>query len=199
MLDRAYRHPGGGRFVLLSDEWYILAGLEVPPVSFYEGQAIEENGVGQVRAFLDRLAADGKRFPRALDRPVRFTIATGVLAAGIFREHVLPRLNAIENLTVQLQVIHNTLFGEPVTVAGLLPGRDFIAQLAPPARQRASPPTGGTGGLGAAVWTTDRVLNEGGGRTLDDLSPAQISERLGVPFNVAGDSLLEIFQRGISG
>ncbi|MFB0517098.1 MAG: DUF512 domain-containing protein [Candidatus Neomarinimicrobiota bacterium] len=183
-LDETYHHADGGRFVLPSDEWYVLAGEEVPPASFYEGLAIEENGVGQVRAFLDRFQAEQERLPRALERPIHFTIATGVLAEGIFREQVLPRLNAIDNLTVGLQVVPNTLFGAPVTVAGLLSGQDFVTYLSGKE-------------LGAAVWTTHRILSDGGELTLDDMTLAQISRRLGVPLNVAEDSILEIFQRGI--
>jgi hypothetical protein len=53
--------------------------------------------------------------------------------------------------------------------------------------------------MGTAVWTTHRILNDGGTYTLDDMSPAQISEQLGVPFNIAEDSILEIFRRGIHG
>ena len=189
-LDRTYRHTDGGRFVLLSDEWYLLAGREVPTASYYEGLAIEENGVGQVRAFLDRFQTEQEQFPEAVDQPTHFTIATGVLAEGVFREQVLPRLNTIGNLKVDLQVVGNTLFGDSVTVAGLLAGRDFIAQLS------SNPPAGG---LGSAVWTTSRILNSSEEFTLDDMTLPQIGRQLGVPLNVAGDSVLEIFQRGILG
>ncbi len=194
-LDETYRHSEGGRFVLLSDEWYILAGEAVPPASFYEDLSMEENGVGQVRAFLDRFTAEQARLPQAVGDPIRFTIATGIMASGIFEDYILPRLNTIENLTVDLQVVPNTLLGSPVTVAGLLSGRDFVSHLA--GRD-----------LGSAVWATERVLsradgspseNDTDGILLDDMTLAQVSERLGVPFNVAGDSLLEIFQRGIRG
>ena len=179
-LDRDNRHANGGRFVLLSDEWYILAGEDVPPASFYNGLAMEANGVGQVRAFLDRFEADQRRFPRALDKATHITLATGQLAAGTFRDQILPRLNAVGNLHAELQVIPNTLFGESVTVAGLLAGRDFIAHLHGKK-------------LGSAVYTTHRILNDSGQVTLDDMTLPQISEQLGVPFLVAEDSLLEIF------
>lgn len=184
-LDRSYRHPDGRRFVLLSDEWYILAGQPVPEASFYDGLAMEANGVGQVRAFLDRLEAESGRLPRAVSRAIRVTIATGVLAGGIFREHVMPRLNAIRNLQADLQVVPNTLFGDPVTVAGLLAGQDFIAHL--DGRD-----------LGAAVYVTERVLNDDGAVTLDDMALGQIGERLGVPFVATSDSLLDIF-KGLPG
>ncbi|UCD38627.1 MAG: DUF512 domain-containing protein [Fidelibacterota bacterium] len=186
VLDQTYRHSDGGRFVILSDEWYILADEEVPSAAFYEDLAIEENGVGQVRAFLDRFKAERKRLPRSLETPARFTIATGELAAGIFRKHIIPDLNAINNLTVELATIRNTLFGASVTVAGLLPGRDFIEQLAGK-------------DLGAAVWTTQRILNDSGELTLDDMTLDQIGERLGVPINVTPDSIQAIFQRRIHG
>ena len=194
-MDETYRHSDGGRFVLLSDEWYILAGQELPPAAFYEGQSMEENGVGQVRIFLDRFKAEQSRLPKSVAGPTRFTIATGVLASGIFRKHILPRLNAIDNLTVDLQVVPNTLLGAPVTVAGLLSGQDFLKHL-----------TGRY--LGSAVWATERILSRVGGSPsendtdgvlLDDMTLSQLSEQLGVPFKVAGDSLLEIFQRGIGG
>ncbi len=187
-LDRIFRHSDGSRFVLPSDEWYLLAGHDVPSKSFYEDLAIEENGVGQVRAFLDRFQAEQDQLPRAMEHPTRFTIATGVLAEDLFRKYILPRLNLIDNLTVNLQVIYNSLYGESITVTGLLSGEDFISQL---------PDSSGDEGLGSAVWTTNRILNNDGERTLDDMTLHQISRRLGVPLNVAGDSVLEIFQRGI--
>ncbi|UCH61786.1 MAG: DUF512 domain-containing protein [Fidelibacterota bacterium] len=189
-LDRTYRHADGSRFVLLSDEWYLLAGREVPAVSYYEDLAIEENGVGQVRVFLDRFQIEQEQLPEAVDQQTHFTIATGILTEAIFREWILPRLNAIDNLTVDLQAVRSSLFGESVTVAGLLAGRDFITQLSN------NPPVGG---LGSAVWTTSRIMNSSGELTLDDMTLPQIGRQLGVPLNVAGDSILEIFQRGIRG
>lgn len=179
-LDRHYRHPNGSRLVFLSDEWYISAGREVPAADYYGDLGMEENGVGQVRAFLDRFAAEQDSLPSRLDRPTRFTIATGVLAAGLFLGHILPRLNRIGNLAVSLQVVPNRLLGESVTVAGLLAGRDLLGHLAGK-------------DLGEAVWTTDRILSEGQGITLDDMTPGEIGRQLGVPLKTAGDSLLELF------
>lgn len=140
---------------------------------------MEANGVGQVRAFLDRFETEQAQFPRELPGPTRITIATGVLAADVFREYILPGLENIINLRVELQVIPNTLFGDPVTVAGLLSGRDFITHLE------------GLD-LGDSVYTTHRILNDAGELTLDDMTLPQISQRLGVPFRVADDSILDI-------
>ncbi len=179
-LDERYRHPDGSRLVFLSDEWYIQAGREVPPATYYGDPAMEENGVGQVRAWLDRFASEQDALPGRVDQPTRLTIATGALAGGLFRQHILPRLSLIAGLDVQLEVVPNLLLGEQVTVAGLLSGGDLIAHLAGK-------------DLGSAVWATDRILSEGQGITLDDMTPEDISERIGVPLKTAGDSLLELF------
>ncbi|MCH7529055.1 MAG: DUF512 domain-containing protein [Candidatus Marinimicrobia bacterium] len=179
-LDGLYRHPDGSRMVFLSDEWYILAGREVPDAAYYGDLGMEENGVGQVRAILDQFAAEQDSLPTRLDRPTRFTIATGVLAAGLFSEHIIPRLNRIGNLDVNLEVVPNLLLGESVTVAGLLSGRDLLGHLKGKE-------------LGEAVWTTDRILNAEEGITLDDMTPGDIGRQLGVPLKTAGDSLLELF------
>jgi len=174
-LDAQFRHSNGGRFVLPSDEWYILAGETLPPMSFYEGLEMEENGVGQVRQFLTKLEADTRQFPSTLPQPAHITLATGVLASGIFERHVVPALESIEGLTATLQTVPNQLLGAPVTVAGLLSGGDFISHLE-------------GRNLGQSVWATDRILNEDK-ITLDDMTLEQISAQLGVPFRVTGDSL----------
>ena len=179
-LDELYRHTDGSRMVFLSDEWYILAGQEVPDAAYYGDLGMEENGVGQVRAILDQFAAEQDSLPTRLERPTRFTIATGVLAAGLFSEHIIPRLNRIGNLDVNLEVVPNLLLGESVTVAGLLSGRDLLGHLKGKE-------------LGEAVWTTDRILNAEEGITLDDMTPGDIGRQLGVPLKTAGDSLLELF------
>ncbi len=179
-LDEHYRHSGGSRLVFPSDEWYIQAGREVPAAAYYGDLGMEENGVGQVRAFLDRFAAEQDSLPSRLDRPTRFTIATGVLAAGLLSRHILPRLNRIANLAVSLEVVPNRLLGESVSVAGLLAGRDLLGHLMDK-------------DLGEVVWTTDRILSAGQGITLDDMTPGDIGRQLGVPLKTAGDSLLELF------
>lgn len=184
-FDRDYRRSDGGRLVLPSDEWFLLLDREMPPASFYEGLEMEENGVGQVRAFLEQLRADAPQLPMALDRPVSITLATGRLAAPLFRDKVLPQLEAISNLKVGLEMVPNRLLGDPVTVAGLLSGQDFIAHLQGK-------------DLGDGVWTTDRILNEDG-ITLDDMTLADIGAALGVPFHVSGDSLLGLVREAARG
>ena len=46
-----YRKQLGTRFTWLSDEWYLIAGLPLPPRDDYEDLPQQENGVGSIRAF----------------------------------------------------------------------------------------------------------------------------------------------------
>lgn len=179
--------PGGKiPFIYLSDEWYILAGQPFPSVDNYLAYDLIENGVGQVPVFLKQFESEKKRLPARLNDHTEFSIVTGVLVNEIFQREVGSFLNNIENLKVNIIPVQNDFFGRSVTVTGLLTGQDIINQL-----------KGRT--LGQAVWCTDRIINDEGTHTLDDLTLADISKELGVPMNVSRDSISEIFKRGIHG
>ena len=95
-------------------------------------------------------------------------------------------MEKIKNLEVNFYKIENNFFGDSVTVAGLLTGKDIINSLK---GKR----------LGQAVWASNRILNDEGTLTLDDMTLEDISKNLGVPFNVSNDSIFEIFERNIIG
>ncbi|HXZ62251.1 MAG TPA: DUF512 domain-containing protein, partial [Acidimicrobiales bacterium] len=57
---RMFRRALGRRLVFASDEYYLMAGREVPGALHYEGFPQHENGIGMARAF-----ADGFVRPRA--------------------------------------------------------------------------------------------------------------------------------------
>ena len=173
-------------FIFFSDEWYILAKKEFPKLSEYGNLDLVENGVGQVISFLEQIDKEKNKLPKSLDKPREFSIVTGVLMEDIFKTNILPILEEIENLTVNLHVIKNNFYGDVVTVTGLLTGRDILDQLKGKS-------------LGEAVWTSYRVLNDEGTLTLDDMTLDMISKELGLPFNITKDSILEIFKRDIVG
>ena len=173
-------------FIFFSDEWYILAKKEFPKLSEYGNLDLVENGVGQVISFLEQIDKEKNKLPKSLDKPREFSIVTGALMEDIFKTNILPILEEIENLTVNLHVIKNNFYGDVVTVTGLLTGRDILDQLKGKS-------------LGEAVWTSYRVLNDEGTLTLDDMTPDMISKELGLPFNITKDSILEIFKRDIVG
>jgi len=121
-LAARYKKRFGTRLVFPSDELYIQAGVNVPPLSSYEDLPQIENGVGMVAQFL----ADAKRtrLPSQV-LPTRITIVTGVSFAPVLKK-VLDRLKRVPGASVRLITAKNSLFGPSVTVSGLLAGRDIL-------------------------------------------------------------------------
>tara|TARA_B100000131_G_C18069335_1_gene593859 strand:- start:562 stop:1503 length:942 start_codon:yes stop_codon:yes gene_type:complete len=167
-------------FLLLSDEWYILANKPFPPKEYYGEYDLIENGVGQFRDFIDRFKEESLNFPKQINKPAKISIVTSTLVYDIFTNLVKPVLEKIKNLEVNFYKIENNFFGDSVTVAGLLTGKDIISQLE-------------GYDLGNSVWTTYRILNEDQTLTLDDMTLDQISKKLDTKFRVSkNDSIKEI-------
>ncbi|MEO0560034.1 MAG: DUF512 domain-containing protein, partial [Bacteroidota bacterium] len=168
---RFFRQAIGRGFIYLSDEVYLLAGDDFPHEDDYDGYPLMENGVGMSRDFLNELAFQAEAFPKTLPTPRQITMATGTLAGPLLRQRVAPVLNAVENLDVAIVPCENLLFGDVVTVSGLLNFKSFRAALAPLAER---------GELGDLVLLPpDSVNFEGlfldnrpGQSTLEDLSAA---------------------------
>ena len=173
-------------FIFFSDEWYILADKGFPNLSEYGSLDLVENGVGQVVTFINQIKEEKKNFPTSFDKPREFSIITGKLMESIFKREIIPMLEKIKNLKINLYTIQNNFYGDIVTVTGLLTGGDIIEQLKGKS-------------LGEAVWASYRVLNDEGTMTLDDMTIKDISNELGLPFNITQDSILEIFKRDILG
>jgi len=172
-FDKRFRHPDGSRFVVLSDEWYLRVGRDVPDTAHYHNLELEENGVGQVRSFTELW---NNFEPPKIVKETQITIGSGVLISETFRNWFIPKLNAIPNLSVNYIPIKNELFGEnEVTVTGLLTGGAIINQLM-------------GNDLGEKVIFSERIVNETSGeKTLDDLTLKNITDAIGVPFHVSPD------------
>jgi putative radical SAM enzyme (TIGR03279 family) len=122
---RALRERGTG-WAYMGDEMFFIAGEEIPAASYYDDWPLTENGVGSVRQFLDAFAAGVPDLPR-LDGQ-RIGIATGTRMAPVI-ESLRARLESATGALVDVVAVPNTLFGETVNTAGLLPGADFIEAL----------------------------------------------------------------------
>ena len=159
-----YKSRYNTRLVFASDEWYLTAGEEIPEADFYENYPQIENGVGMIRSLLDEFTeAFSRAKPDSACRDV--ALATGRLMAPILRRlfEVLP--DKFPNTRVTVYDIRNDFFGESITVAGLLTGRDIIAQLTGlPAADRLLLPS-------ALLRSSENVL-------LDDVTVSDIEKAL---------------------
>ena len=118
----------GIHFIHASDEWYILAGRELPCEDAYDGYLQLENGVGMLRLLetevketLEGLSGD--------DRKVTGRIATGKLAAPFIARYIKEIQKKYPNVQIPVTTIENRFFGEKITVSGLITGQDLKEQL----------------------------------------------------------------------
>jgi putative radical SAM enzyme (TIGR03279 family) len=185
-----FRDEIGRGFVYLSDEMYLLAGLDFPDEDDYDGYPLMENGVGMSRDFLNELDYQREFLPATLPEPRRLTLVSGTLTAPLLETRIAPILREVENLEVDVVTAENTLFGDSVTVSGLLNYKSFLAALQPLAD---------AGRLGDLVLLPPDCVNfEGlfldnrdGQNTPDDLATALG----GVAIEVFGGDWSEVIER----
>jgi putative radical SAM enzyme (TIGR03279 family) len=156
------RQRTGSGVVYAADELFIRAGIALPDSPYYDDYPQVENGIGMLRILLDSAAE--AIVPEVL-RDKWITFVTGTLAkpylvevAGILRN---------EGVIANVLAPHNSLFGDIVTVSGLLPGKDVLA-LKPRLK-----------GFDAVVLPPD-MLNADG-LTLDGMTVDDLERELGLP------------------
>ncbi len=127
-MERYHTH-----LVHASDEWYILAGREMPEEESYDGYLQLENGVGMVRLLMDQVRDCLKKHPdpKIIEAmPKRHvTIATGVLASPTLKLLMKEITAVYPGVRADVVPIINEFFGEKITVSGLITGKDLISQL----------------------------------------------------------------------
>lgn len=126
-LQDIYMKEIGKPFVRLSDEFYLVAGKEIPNQEFYDDYHQIEDGIGMVRCFRDAIDDTLKD----LDENMKgsFSIVTGTLAYPELLEASLKIKNKNPNIKLDVYGIINNYFGPTITIAGLLTGTDIIDQM----------------------------------------------------------------------
>ena len=109
-----------------ADEMYLIAEQELPDSAYYDDGALYENGVGAVRRFMEGFDAGLSSVPRLEGHRVR--LVTGGSMAPFLREMLTPLAEAT-GAEVEVVEVRNRYFGESVTIAGLLGGRDILSAL----------------------------------------------------------------------
>jgi putative radical SAM enzyme (TIGR03279 family) len=162
------RETLGVGFVYLADEWYLRAGVPVPPKAAYDGQipALIENGVGMVRQFRD--SWDALQATLAPLGGPRQTWVTGMLFAPTLRERAAAFTRAT-GIAADVVAVPNRAFGETVTVAGLLTASDVLAALR--AQGEARP-------LGDVIVLPDEAFRGPQGQSLDEATPQDLQRAL---------------------
>ena len=182
---RQQMEKSGSTFAWCSDEFYLLAGRDLPEKGYYEDMNQLENGVGMLRLLMSQAQTALEDVPEDL-APRPCTIATGLAAAPFIREILERAQAACPALRGEVRPIRNDFFGETITVSGLVTGGDLIAQLK------------GTD-LGQRLLIPSNMLRAGERVFLDDVTVDQVEQALGVPARIVeaedgfalADALLE--------
>ena len=114
-------------FVRLSDEFYIVAGMEVPGEEFYNGYEQIEDGVGVTRCFINAIERDLEFLD--LNSKGSYSIVTGTLAYNEVKKAIDKICSKNPKIHIDVFKIINNFFGDTITVTGLLTGTDIIDQI----------------------------------------------------------------------
>ncbi len=170
----AFLEKHGTRLCYPADEFYLKAGRPLPNGEFYEEYAQIENGVGMWTSFLEEFQYALKDQPK---EPINRTVSmvTGKAAYPLIARCAKEAEENFSGLTCHVYAIENHFFGEHITVTGLLTGQDVIAQV------KGKP-------LGETLLLPACTLRREGDMMLDDTTPQQLEETLGVPVTIVPDS-----------
>lgn len=144
--------------VYCADEWYIKAGLDMPPYEYYDNFPQLENGVGMCALFEREYKQTEPMFSQNAG------IVTGEAAEGLIRKLTDSNLNKV-------YAVKNDFFGNNVTVSGLLTGKDIIMQLKEKVQS-----DGCTG-----LYLPSNMFRAGTDTTLDNMSRGDIEQQIGLP------------------
>lgn len=162
-------------FVFVSDEFYLKANLPLPDYETYGDFPQLDDGVGTGRILLSEFFDLEANLPKLLDLPVKQILLTGGLGAMVLQP-IVRRLNEIENLFVDMQVVENAFWGQSVNVAGLITGRDILGTLS---KQDLS--------AYQAVILPSVMLKHDTEEFLDGMTVATLAQTLDIEFRVVRD------------
>jgi len=171
-LQAAFHRRLGSRFAWLSDEWYLMAGLSLPPRDCYEDLPQRENGVGSIRGFLEELDRATTSLPAAIPGRRRSSWVVGQLVAEALAP-VVERLNDVDGVELLMHGLPSPYWGQEQVVTGLLTGSDLLEGLA--GRD-----------LGERLLLPRVMLRQGEEAILDDMTLSQLQRGLPVPIQLLG-------------
>ncbi len=166
----ACKEKYGSRLFFPSDEFYLNAKLPLPDDEFYEGYMQIENGVGMLtdmKTGMEWELEDAEHLHECFQAPRTVSIATGLAAYEHIRALSERLMRKFDGLAIHVYPIENHFFGEKITVAGLLTGKDLSEQLKGKA-------------LGDCLLFPSSALRAEGDVFLDDMTPEELSSILGV-------------------
>ncbi|MDF5736500.1 MULTISPECIES: TIGR03279 family radical SAM protein [unclassified Nostoc] len=165
MLSQQFRQQFGSSVVWLADEWFLIAGEELPSESEYEEYPQIDNGVGSIQLFLKQFAiVAAELLPPKVYPQRKLTWVVGNAVEKAFQP-ILKRLNFVEGLEVKMRALCSDYWGQTISVTGLLTGHDLLLNLEGQ-------------DLGDGILLPNIMLKNGELVFLDDMSIEELAGRL---------------------
>ncbi|MBD2502840.1 TIGR03279 family radical SAM protein [Anabaena azotica] len=173
-LTQEFRRQFGSNVAWLADEWFLIAGEELPSEAEYEEYPQIDNGVGSIRLFLKQFAETAAELlPAKIDPPRKLTWVVGNAVEKAFQP-ILESLNSVEGLEVKMMALASDYWGQAISVTGLITGHDLLLNLQGQ-------------DLGAGILLPQVMLKHGELVFLDDMSVEEVARQLQTKiFPVAG-------------
>jgi len=148
-----------------SDEFYFLAGRDIPTEIYYKDYLQFENGVGMARSFEDSAEEFLRDNPDLNLEKANYCLITGVLGKKALGG-IVERINSVCSCKLELMAVKNDFFGGNVTASGLVCGCDIIKQVKESLK-------------GRTVFIPENMLKEDEDIFLDGLTLGELEEALG--------------------
>ncbi len=168
----------GSRIVFAADEFYLKSGRPIPDAEYYEEYPQIENGVGMLRSFMDEFGfrfEDIKEINEELENrqtPRVVSVATGAASYEMIFAMAEKIMQNCPKMKIKVYKIVNNFYGESITVAGLLTGKDIYEQLKDKS-------------LGEELLVPSSALRQGECDFLCGMTLSELREKLGVKITPA--------------
>ena len=182
-LQTEFRERFGVNFVYATDEWYLVSGTPIPLIESYDGQQLQENGLGMVRDFLEEwdslreeIAVTAENNSVTFKQNNEHSVSSVTLVTGMLFAETLSTIASIFGELIGIEVsavgVPNRALGRSITVAGLLNAVDIIEHLEEI-------------GYGSLVILPYNAFDHPQRISLDDYSPQHVADQLGVTVALA--------------
>ena len=179
-LNAEDRAQGGSGCAYAADEFYIYAERPMPSYEYYGDFPQLDNGVGMWTLLKEEFMTALENCDDT-DCDITKSLVTGSAAYPLLIELTQAAQEKFKGLKVYVYEVKNRLFGESITVSGLIGGNDIIYTLdgKPKGEELIIPPN---------------CLRSEGDMFLDDVTVDELSEKIGVPVVQNGKSGAELLE-----
>ena len=127
-LQQELKASVGSNCIWLADEWFLIAGKELPCEADYEDYPQIDNGVGSIRLFIKEFLQTARELLPEKVKSRKLTWVVGNAVEQAFQP-LVKQLNSVEGLSVNMQALSSDYWGQNISVTGLLTGHDLLLKL----------------------------------------------------------------------